>query len=165
MSTGAGDGEALGCEQGKVMSIEVSTDNARLDVPMIHAFLANESYWVPGISRLEVENCIKHSLCFGVYMAGRQVAFGRVVTDFVRFGHVLDVFVLQEFRGRGIGKLLMSSMLAHPALSTVVRFTLGTADAHGLYAQFGFTATANPERQMELIRPKTSPAASGNAPA
>jgi len=136
------------------MSIEVSTDQSRLDVAMIHAFLANESYWVPGILRTNVENSIKHSLCFGVYVDGRQVGFARVVTDFVRFAHVLDVFVLKEFRGRGFGKLLVSGMLAHPDLSSIIRFTLGTADAQGLYAQFGFTAPANPERQMELIRPQ-----------
>jgi GNAT superfamily N-acetyltransferase len=135
------------------MPVEVSTDQSRLDVAMIHAFLANESYWVPGISRANVENSIKHSLCFGVYVDGRQVAFARVVTDYVRFAHVLDVFVLKEFRGRGFGKLLVSKMLAHPDLSTIIRFTLGTADAQGLYAQYGFTAPANPERQMELIRP------------
>jgi hypothetical protein len=63
------------------MSVEVSTDQARLDVAMIHAFLANESYWVPGVSRVNVEKCIKHSLCFGVYVDGRQAAFARVVTD------------------------------------------------------------------------------------
>jgi GNAT superfamily N-acetyltransferase len=135
------------------MPVEVSTDQSRLDVAMIHAFLANESYWVPGISRANVENSIKHSLCFGVYVDGRQAAFARVVTDYVRFAHVLDVFVLKQYRGRGFGKLLVSKMLAHPALSTIIRFTLGTADAQGLYAQFGFTAPANPERQMELIRP------------
>jgi GNAT superfamily N-acetyltransferase len=135
------------------MSIEVSTDPSRLDVAMIHGFLANESYWVPGISRLNVENSIKHSLCFGVFVDGRQVAFARVVTDYVRYAHVLDVFVLKEFRGRGFGKLLVSRILSHPKLSTIIRFTLGTADAQGLYAQFGFTAPANPERQMELIRP------------
>jgi GNAT superfamily N-acetyltransferase len=135
------------------MSIEVSTDQSRLDVAMIHGFLANESYWVPGISRLNVENSIKHSLCFGVFVDGRQVAFARVVTDYVRYAHVLDVFVLKEFRGRGFGKLLVSRILSHPKLSAIIRFTLGTADAQGLYAQFGFTAPANPERQMELIRP------------
>ncbi|MGO9930523.1 MAG: GNAT family N-acetyltransferase [Steroidobacteraceae bacterium] len=139
------------------MSIEVSTDPSRLDVAMIHAFLASESYWVPGISRANVENSIKHSLCFGVYVDGRQAAFARVVTDFVRFAHVLDVFVLKEFRGRGFGKLLVRTMLAHPDLSTIIRFTLGTADAQGLYAQFGFTAPANPERQMELLRPNGAP--------
>jgi GNAT superfamily N-acetyltransferase len=134
------------------MTIDVSTDQTRLDVAMIHAYLANESYWVPGISRADVENCIKHSLCFGVYVDGRQAAFARVVTDYVRYAHMLDVFVLKEFRGRGFGKLLVAKMLSHPELSTIIRFTLGTADAHGLYAQFGFTAQANPERQMELIR-------------
>ena len=139
------------------MSIVVSTDQSRLDLAMIHAFLANESYWVPGISRANVENSIKHSLCFGVYVDGRQAAFARVVTDFVRFAHVLDVFVLKEFRGRGFGKLLVRTMLAHPDLSTIIRFTLGTADAQGLYAQFGFSAPANPERQMELLRPNGAP--------
>jgi GNAT superfamily N-acetyltransferase len=144
--------------------IEVSSDNSRLDIGMIHDFLANDSYWVRGISRSDVENCIKNSLCFGIYVDGRQAGFARVVTDYVRFAHVLDVFVLAEFRGRGLGKLLVGHMLSHSALSTIIRFTLGTADAQGLYAQFGFTAPANPERQMELIRPKGAPMASGNAP-
>jgi GNAT superfamily N-acetyltransferase len=146
-------------------SIEISTDQARLDVTMIHAFLANDSYWVKGISRSSVETCIKNSLCFGVYGDGRQIAFARVVTDYVRFAHVLDVFVLPQFRGRGLGKLLIGHMLSHPALRTIVRFTLGTQDAHGLYAQFGFTAPASPERQMELIRPNGSPGDEGQQPA
>jgi GNAT superfamily N-acetyltransferase len=144
-------------------SIEVSTDHGRLDVAMIHAFLANESYWVPGISRSSVEKCIKHSLCFGVYADGRQIAFARVVTDYVRFAHLLDVFVLPEFRGRGISKLLMSNILSHPELRTIARYTLGNQDAHGLYAQYGFTSIANRERQMELLRPKAPPPPPGNA--
>jgi GNAT superfamily N-acetyltransferase len=140
------------------MTIEFSTDRDRLDVTMIHSFLANESYWVPGISRASVEKCIKHSLCFGVYLDGRQIGFARAVTDFVRYAHLLDVFVLPEFRGRSIGKLLIENILAHPELGTIVRYTLGTQDAHGLYAQYGFTAPANPERQMELLRPQSQSA-------
>jgi GNAT superfamily N-acetyltransferase len=143
-------------------AIEFSTDKQRLDVAMIHGFLANESYWVPGISRPSVKKCIEHSMCFGAYSEGRQVAFARVVTDYVRFAHVLDVFVLKEFRGRGLSKRLMSDILSHPELRTIVRFTLGTQDAHGLYAQFGFTAPASPERQMELLRPNGA-AARGDA--
>ena len=139
------------------MTLEFSTDEGRLDVTMIHAFLANESYWVPGISRASVEKCIKNSLCFGVYLDGRQIGFARVVTDFVRYAHLLDIFVLPQFRGRGIGKLLMENILAHPELGTIMRYTLGTQDAHGLYAQYGFAAPANPERQMELLRPQSAP--------
>jgi GNAT superfamily N-acetyltransferase len=129
---------------------------------VIHAFLANESYWVPGISRASVEKCIDHSLCFGAYQNNRQIGFARVVTDYVRYAHLLDVFVLPEFRGRGVGKLLMENILAHPELRTIVRYTLGTQDAHGLYAQYGFTAPANPHRQMELLRVQ-SPAAGAAA--
>src|ERR1700735_1120730 len=117
------------------MTMEFSTDRNRLDVTMIHAFLANESYWVPGISRSSVEKCIKHSLCFGVYAENRHIGFARVVSDYVRCAHLLDVFVLPEFRGRGVGKLLMSNILSHPELRTIARYTLGTQDAHGLYAQ------------------------------
>jgi GNAT superfamily N-acetyltransferase len=144
------------------MTLEISTDQDRLDVTMIHSFLTNESYWVPGISRSSVEKCIKHSLCFGVYLDGRQIGFARAVTDFVRYAHLLDVFVLPGFRGRGIGKLLLEYILAHPELQTIVRYTLGTQDAHGLYRQFGFTAFANPERQMELLRPHNSPASAAS---
>ena len=124
--------------------IEISNDNNRLDVSMIHAFLANESYWVPGISRQSVEKSIEHSLCFGAYSGGRQVAFARVVTDYVRFAHLLDVFVLQEFRGHGLGKLLMNRILSHPELRTIIRFTLGTQDAHGLYAQYRIHGAGQP---------------------
>jgi GNAT superfamily N-acetyltransferase len=140
------------------MTIEFSTDRNRLDVSMIHAFLANQSYWVPGISRASVEKCINHSLCFGAYLNGRQIGFARAVTDYVRYAHLLDVFVLPEFRGRGIGKLLIENILANPELRTIVRYTLGTQDAHGLYAHHGFTAPANPERQMELLRTPKPPA-------
>jgi GNAT superfamily N-acetyltransferase len=108
--------------------------------------------------RASVEKCIKNSLCFAAYLDGRQVGFARLVTDFVRYAHLLDVFVLPEFRGRGIGKLLMENILAHPELRTIARYTLGTQDAQGLYAQYGFTAPANPERQMELLRPQSPPA-------
>ncbi len=133
------------------MSIEISTDRSRLDVTMIHDFLA-DSYWVPGISRANVEKCIEHSLCFGVYSDGRQIGFARIVTDYVRFAHLLDVFILPEFRGRGIAKLLMNNILANPELRTITRCSLHTRDAHGLYAQFGFAAPTRPERLMELLR-------------
>ena len=139
------------------MSVEVSSDKARLDVGLIHQFLANESYWVRNISRADVEACIANSLCFGVYVDGAQVGFARVVTDYVRFAHILDVFVVPAFRGRGLSKRLMSSLLSHAALRTIAKYTLGTADAHGLYRQFGFELPVNPERQMELVKSRPLP--------
>jgi GNAT superfamily N-acetyltransferase len=147
------------------VTIEISTDQNRLDLAMIHEFLANHSYWVPGISRANVEKAIQHSLCFGVFAEGRQIGFARLVTDYVRYAHLLDVFVIPDFRGRGISKLLMETILAHPELRTIVRYTLGTQDAHALYAQFGFAAFANPERQMELLRPQALTDTPGSAPA
>ncbi len=126
-----------------------STDPGLLDIDLIHRFLSEESYWVPGIARELVETGIANSLCFGVYVERTQIAFARVVTDYVGVGYLADVFVITERRGQGVSKRLMQFVLAHPQLQRLRRFMLATRDAHGLYAQFGFTTLAAPEWFME----------------
>jgi GNAT superfamily N-acetyltransferase len=131
---------------------EISTDPARLDIDLVHGFLQN-SYWARGRRRAIVERSIGHSLCFGVYRAGQQIAFARVVSDRAVFAYLMDVFVLPEFRGRGISKALMRAVLEHPDLQNLRVFLLATRDAHGLYAQFGFRPLAEPERWMAIQDP------------
>lgn len=130
-----------------------STDRARLDIGLVHDFLSRESYWVPGIHRELVELAIANSLCFGAYEGARQLAFARVVTDCAGFAWLCDVFVVDEARGRGIGKRLVAFVMAHPGLQRIRRFMLATRDAHGLYAQHGFASLATPDRFMERYDP------------
>ena len=127
----------------------ISTDRARLDVALVHEFLRT-SYWAEGRRRSVVERSIEHSLCFGVYHAGRQVAFARVVSDRAVFAYLMDVFVVPEFRGRGISKALMRAVLDHPDLQNLRLFLLRTRDAHGLYEQFGFRPLADLESLMAI---------------
>ena len=134
---------------------EVSCDQARLDVSLVHAFLG-DSYWAKGRSRETLERSIRNSLCFGVYAANKQIAFARVVTDRAVFAYLADVFVVPEFRGRGVSKLLMRAILAHPDLQTLRSFLLGTRDAHGLYSQFGFGPVREPGRLMARYAPDVS---------
>ena len=133
---------------------EISTDPARLDIEVIHGFLRH-SYWAEGRKRSVVERSIRNSLCFGVYLAGRQVAFARVVSDRAVFAYLMDVFVVPEYRGRGISKALMRAVLDHPELQTLRMFLLATRDAHGLYAQFGFRPLAEPNRWMAIHDPNS----------
>ena len=126
-----------------------STDRGRLDIDAIHAFLSTESYWVPGIRREFVERAIETSLCFGVFDGMRQLAFARVITDGAGFAWLADVFVVADVRGRKLGERLIEFVLAHPDLQRIRRFMLATRDAHGLYAKYGFTTLAHPERIME----------------
>jgi GNAT superfamily N-acetyltransferase len=130
-----------------------STDRSRLDIDAIHAFLARESYWVPGIRRAFVERALETSLCFGIFDGTRQLAFARVITDGAGFAWLADVFVITEARGRKLGERLVEFVLAHPDLQRIRRFMLATRDAHGLYAKFGFTPLAHPERIMERYDP------------
>jgi GNAT superfamily N-acetyltransferase len=130
--------------------IEISTERSRMDVDAIRAFLAR-SYWAEGIPRETVAAAIEHSLCFGAFDDARQIGFARVVTDYATFAYVADVYVLEEYRGRGISKMLMARMRAHAGLQGLRRWHLATRDAHGLYRQFGFTALADPARHMELV--------------
>lgn len=132
--------------------IEISTDQARLDIDVIHGFLQT-SYWAQGRKRSVVERSIRNSLCFGVYVGGQQVAFARVVSDRAVFAYLMDVFVVPEYRGRGISKALMHAVLDHPDLQNLRVFLLGTQDAHGLYKQFGFRALAQPEIWMSIHDP------------
>ncbi len=131
---------------------EVCTDRDRLDLEVIHGFLVR-SYWSPGIPRSVVARAIEHSLCFGIYHHGAQVGFARVVSDRATFAYLADVFVLEEHRGIGLSKRLLTAIMAHPDLQGLRRFLLGTRDAHGLYRQFGFDQLDHPSRLMEILRP------------
>jgi N-acetylglutamate synthase-like GNAT family acetyltransferase len=127
---------------------EISTDPAQIDVAAVHDFLT-ASYWAQGIPRATVERSIQHSLCFGIYREKQQAGFARVITDRATFAYLADVFVMPEFRGRGLSKWLMECISAHPELQGLRRWSLITRDAHGLYRQFGFQPLSAPERWME----------------
>jgi N-acetylglutamate synthase-like GNAT family acetyltransferase len=132
---------------------EISTDVDRLDVEVIHKFLAEDSYWSLGVPRLIVERAIENSLCFGVYHRAEQVGFARVVTDKSTFALLADLFILEEHRGKGLSKWLMRCVVGHQDLQGLRRLLLLTSDAHGLYSQFGFEQLGNPSRFMEVLRP------------
>ena len=134
-------------------AIEISSEKDRLDVEMIHRFLAEESYWAQTRSVEQTRTAIEHSLCYGAYHDGRQIAFARVVSDQATFAYVGDVFVLDEFRGQRIGKRLMEAIVADPRLQNLRRWVLATRDAHGLYEQFEFSGLRHPERWMEKTAP------------
>lgn len=116
----------------------------------MHRFLSEESYWCPGVSREVVDRSIGNSLCFGAYEGEQQIGFARVVTDRATFAHLMDVFVVGEHRGRGVGKELMREVMSHPDLQGLRKFTLHTADAHSLYEQFGFHRVEGEDLLMEL---------------
>ncbi len=132
----------------------ISDDPALLDHGLVHQFLSERSYWAHGVPREIVVRSIEHSLCFGVYINGEQIGFARVVTDFATFAWLADVFILEAHRGRGFGKRLVAAILAHPRLQDLRRFLLGTLDAHGLYAKFGFEPLKEAQRYMEIQRSK-----------
>ena len=129
----------------------ISTDKSRLDLPLIHRFLSEESYWAKNVPRDVVERSIEHSLPFGVFDGERQIGFARVITDYAVYAYVADVFVVPEYRGRGAAKELMQAIRSHPELQGLRRWHLVTRDAGGLYRQFGFRELSKPERHMEIV--------------
>ncbi len=131
-------------------AFRISTDPSLLDIAVIHQYLCYESYCARNIPRDLVEKSIAGSLCFGVYHEGRQIGFARVVTDEATFAYLADVFILESYRGRGLSKWLMQTIMDEPRLQGLRRWMLATQDAHGLYAQFGFRALDKPERIMGM---------------
>lgn len=131
----------------------ISTDRSRLDLDIIHRFLSEDSYWAKDRRLDQTKTAIENSICFGVYDGERQIGFARVVTDRSTFAYLGDVFILEEFRGRSLGKWLMETIISHPELQGLRRWVLATRDAHGLYKQFGFSSLKFPDRWMELPAP------------
>ncbi|MGI9595282.1 MAG: GNAT family N-acetyltransferase [Acidimicrobiales bacterium] len=129
---------------------QLSTDRDRLDLPTVSAFLSTESYWAKGRSAELISRSIDNSLAFGLYDGGgSQAGLTRVVGDGATFGYVCDVFVLTGHRGRGLGKAMLAAVLTHPDVAPLSRLMLATADAHDLYARYGFTELVEPRRWME----------------
>jgi len=131
-------------------TFSISTDPKRQDVSAIHAYLS-QSYWAEGIPVDIVTKSVENSLCFGLFDGTRQIGLARVITDKATFAYLCDVYVLEKYRGLGLGKWLMEAVRAHPELQNLRQFVLITRDAHGLYEQFGFSSLNNPDRYMALV--------------
>ncbi len=139
----------------------ISADPARLDLDAVHAFLARTD-WAKGISRDTVERSLRQALCFGLYHRGRQIGLARLITDRATFGYLADVYVVEGYRGQGLGKWLVECVLVHPDVRDLRRINLVTRDSHELYRRFGFKELRRPERHMERRPPgwKETPDAS-----
>ncbi|MGC4040547.1 MAG: GNAT family N-acetyltransferase [Flavobacterium sp.] len=130
--------------------ITVSTDKSKLDIPFIQDFL-KDIYWAAGRTIDEVQTTIDASFCFGIYVNDEQVGFARVVTDYVVFAYLMDVFIDEKHRGKGYSSILIDAMMKEPALQQVKIWRLATTDAHFLYEKFGFKPLATPEKMMEKV--------------
>jgi GNAT superfamily N-acetyltransferase len=139
----------------------ISTDPGRLDVDAVHAYLSGESYWARGVPRDRLERAMRHSLCFGLYEGERQIGFARIVTDRATFAYLCDVFLLDAYRGRGLGTWMMESIAAHPDLTGLRRWLLATRDAHPFYQRLGWSTPENPDTYMEIFRPYAAEPAAG----
>ena len=130
--------------------ISVSTDKSKLDVPFIQDFL-KDIYWAAGRTIEEVHTTIDASVCFGIYLNDKQIGFARVITDYVVFAYLMDVFIDEKHRGKGYSSILIEYMMHEPLLKNIKIWRLATSDAHFLYEKFGFTKLNHPEKMMERI--------------
>ncbi|CAG2534325.1 Acetyltransferase (GNAT) domain-containing protein [Maribacter dokdonensis] len=131
----------------------ISTDKNKLDVESIHKFLANETDWANGIPIQTLKTSIENSLNFGVYYKKKQIGFARIISDFSTIAYLGDVYILKEYRGKGLSKWLMKEITEHPNLQGLRRWILLTDTAEWLYKKYGFTALPNPQLYMEKHNP------------
>ncbi len=125
----------------------ISTDKKKIDLDYVYRFLS-QSYWSPGIPMQVVKKAMESSLCFGIYYTTNQIGYARMITDKATFAYLADVFIDVNYRGKGLGKWFIETIMAHPDLQDLRRIILTTKDAHKLYEQCGFTSITNAERYM-----------------
>lgn len=131
---------------------ELSTDRQRLDIDKIYHFLSVQSEWAKGLSREVIERSIAHSIALGLYYQDQQIGFARIVTDFTRLAYVMDIFIDEAYRGRGLGTWLSAAVRSHPDLLGVTKWMLTTRDAQPVYRRAGWNLVQHPENVMEITR-------------
>lgn len=131
-----------------------SSDREKVDIAYVHRIASTQLYWAKGIPYDIVKRSVENSLCFGIYTATKQVGFARLVTDYATFGYLADVFVDEEYRGKGLSKILMEFIFSIDELKAFRRMVLVTRDAHTLYERYGFKQLKTPDTYMELHRPE-----------
>lgn len=134
--------------------LEIDTDKRRLDLAVIHDFLANRSHWARGIPLAVLQRAVAHSLCFGLYRDVEQIGFARVVSDEATFAYLADVFVIAEERNAGLGQWLVETILAYPPLAGLRRWLLVTRDAQSLYRRCGFGGLSSGLFYLERFDPE-----------
>ncbi|MFH6999026.1 GNAT family N-acetyltransferase [Flavobacterium sp. FlaQc-57] len=132
----------------------ITTYKNKLDLYAIHDFLSKESGWSNNIPFETLKNSIENSLNFGLFYKDRQIGFARVISDFATIAYLGDIYVLDEFRGKGLSKTLMEQVMHHPNLQGLRRWILLTSTAEWLYEKYNFTKLPNPELYMELYNPE-----------
>ena len=115
----------------------IRMDREKMNIDFIHDYLCHQSYWANGRSLEVVEKSIRNSLCFGLFDGERQFGFARVVTDYITFAWLCDVFIAESYQGQGLGKWLVESVVSHPEMIEVKYILLATSDAHELYHKYG----------------------------
>lgn len=131
----------------------ITTDQSEMNFDFVYDFIST-SYWAKGIPRDTFDKSVSNSVCFGVLDANnQQVGFARLITDTATFAYLSDVFITEKERGKGLSKLLVDFILNQPETQGLRRIMLGTADAHGLYQQFGFKPLQQPEMLMQIWQP------------
>jgi len=133
-----------------MQQILLNDDKSKLDLIITHKFLTS-SYWAKGRTIEEVKSSIEHSDCYGVYSGESQIGFARVLSDYTIFAYLMDVFILEEYRGNGYSKLLLKKIFEDVKFKNVKKWMLATKDAHSLYEKFGFKRTDTPERLMVMV--------------
>lgn len=129
----------------------ISTNKKGLNIFTIHRFLTN-SYWTKGIPIEAVKKQIKYSFCFGVYNDKKQIGYARIITDYTGFAYLCDVYIEEEFQGKGLSKRLMEEIINHPKLKNIKTWMLSTNDAHGLYEKYGFKPLDEPRKLMRRVK-------------
>ena len=131
----------------------ITTDKTKLDVIAIHDFLSKYSGWSDNIPFEKVKKSIENSLNFGLFHNDNQIGFARVISDFSTIAYLGDIYVLENYRGKGLSKKLMESVMKHPNLQELRRWILLTSTAEWLYEKYGFNKLPKPDLYMELFNP------------
>ncbi len=134
----------------------VCTGTQALDFDAVYEFLT-KAPWATGLSQEAMRHALHNSLCFSLFREGSQVGFARLITDHVTYAYLCDVYVVEDWRGQGLGSWLIRCVLDHPDIRLIRRVSLITHDAQNFYLDLGFEFPPHQDRYLERLQISANP--------
>jgi GNAT superfamily N-acetyltransferase len=135
--------------QWQFSEFRISTDKDEISADFVYNYL-RRSYQSKSRNYQEIRKSIENSLCFGLFHGSKQIGFARIVSDLATIYMLSDVFIVEGYRGRGLGKWLMECIVNSPELKNLIGL-LATKNAQGLYRKYGFRSPNDPRMMMLRI--------------
>jgi N-acetylglutamate synthase-like GNAT family acetyltransferase len=131
-------------ESSPLESHSLESRNLGIDLNQLLDLFQAGAFWAQNRHIEDLALAIAHSHpVVTVWDGERLIGFARATSDWVYRAMIWDVVIHPDYRGTGLGRKLVETVLSHPAINQVERVYLTTTHHQQFYERIGFQANGS----------------------